>query len=132
MPIVIPLFGGAQDPSQIEKYLNDLIVQLNQIFVGSQGLPGAIVDLNTSFGSVTLFPYSGTIYIHNAALPLTVNPPPLPIDGLTYEIYDADGTSGTWNIIFGATVNGVPNPVIIDVAFATARLQFHNNSWNRI
>ena len=129
--ILIPYFKGASEPSQIEGYLNQLILQLNYVLNGSQGIPGAMFDLTTSAGSATLPPVSGTMYIRNSTAALLLAPAPA-VEGLTYDIYDAGGTAGTYPISFQATVAGVTNPVILDVSYATARLQYHNGNWDRI
>jgi len=132
----LPLPSGAvfpMDPSPGGTTQKATLAQLAAFIAAGQGgytVPTS--DLTTTGGTGGLPATGGNVYVHNSGSAVLLIPPVGPMEGLSFIIFDADGTAGNFPISFQATIAGVVNPVIIDVNYATQLLQFHSGNWYRI
>lgn len=93
------------------------VVFLNQWGVREMSLPTQTRQLVDS---------DNTVLVENGtAAPVVLLPPAVPSFAQRIEIVDALGNAGTYPISITATVNGVGNPILVDVAFASAVLLFY-------
>lgn len=89
-----------------------------------------LYDLTASGGSIGV-PGGGRIFLHNSGGALLLVPP-TPSEGLEVQVFDANGTAGSFPVSWQASVSGVSNPVILDVAYMSAVMQYHSGNWYRI
>jgi len=89
-------------------------------------------DIIAAGGTAQLPAGSSTIYVYNSTAALALVPPSVLFDGLVYTIVDAAGNAGSNAISFQGTIGGVFNPVLVDVAYGSATIQYHNSAWYRI